>query len=144
MVANGNDEQVDAIKEDEGGIPIMSENDSEGESDLDREDKGFREPEIFERAGITCSGRPFEPWRRRRSATVNPQSESKAFQLFLTHEILLQIHRYKNRKMLELRHLSPLPYGFMSTFSYDEVKTGIGIVLYAGADHDDFTQVADL
>ena len=57
---------------------------------------------------------------------------------------LLHIQRYTNRKVLELRRLVPKIYGFMITFSYVEMKACIGILLYVGADHDNFTEVADL
>ena len=145
-----NDELDDAIGEDageEGDIPIFSIL-SESDSDSDEEDT---QPETFESAGVTYSDRPFEQRKRGRNildfhprTTRNPQCELEAFQLFMSDDILLQVQRYTNREVLDLRRQVPSIYGFMSTFSYDEVKACIGIVLYAGADHDNFTEVADL
>ena len=32
----------------------------------------------------------------------------------------------------------------MATFTFEEIKTCIGTIIYAGADHDNFTEINDL
>ena len=149
QVENGEqllDNSTDGVELEEdssdGDIDLFSEQDSDSDEDNEEE---------FESAGIKYSERPFEHRRRQRNvidfhprASVNPQSELEAFQLFMSDDILLQIQRYTNRKVIELRRVVPKTYGFMSTFSLDEVKACIGIILYAGSDHDNFTEVTDL
>ena len=115
-------------------------------SDTDHEDEGC----VLSRRGIKYSTRPI-PARPRmlniliQSSKViaNPQSEIESFDLFLSEDILRTVLMRTNRKAREIRiTLSRLqPF---KTFSMDELKADLAIILRAGSDRDNFTKLDNL
>ena len=71
---------------------------------------------------------------------ANPRSEIESFELFLTEDIRRTVLKHTNRKAREIRRsLSRLqPF---KTFSMDELKAGLAIILRAVSDKDNFTEL---
>ena len=74
---------------------------------------------------------------------ANPRSEIESFELFLSEDILRTVLMNTNRKAREIRrNLSRLqPF---NSISMDRLKAGLTIVLRAGSDRDNFTELDNL
>ena len=74
---------------------------------------------------------------------ANSRSEIESFERFLSDDILRTVLMHTNRKAKEIRrNLSTLqPF---KTFFMDELKAGLAILLRAGSDRDDFTELDNL
>ena len=78
-----------------------------------------------------------------RSRTLaTPEAEKEAFELFLSADIIRTVQRCTNRKVSDIRCEVRNTYGLMATYTFEEIKTCIGIIIYAGADHDNFTKIS--
>ena len=74
---------------------------------------------------------------------ANPLSEIESFELFLSEDILQTVLMHANRKAREIhRTLSRLQS--FKTFSMDELKAGLAIILRTGSDRDNFTKLDNL
>lgn len=145
-------EPEDGIVDDyEGDIDVVSEHSSSEDSD-DENDANFREQTSdMEANGIHYSREPFENRRRQRNIVedgprnlAHPRSALEAFHLFFTPEMTREILRHTNRKACDVRRESQIVRGFMSNFTYDEICACIGIILRAGLDRDNMTDIGDL
>ena len=74
---------------------------------------------------------------------ANSRNEIESFERFLSDDILRTVLMHTNRKAKEIhRNLSRLqPF---KTFFMDELKAGLAILLRAGSDRDDFTELDNL
>ena len=74
---------------------------------------------------------------------ANPRSEIESFELFLSEDILRTVLRHANRRARDIRRTLSRLQPF-KTFSMDELKAGLGIILRAGSDRDNFTDLDNL
>ena len=75
---------------------------------------------------------------------AHPRSENESFHLFFSEEIIRFIQRQTNRKASDLRRNAGRIYHYMNSFSFEEIEACFGILIYAGADRDNFTDIRDL
>ena len=116
------------------------------DSDTDHQDKEC----VLSRSGIKYSTRPIPARRRMRNiltqsskVIANPRSEIESFELFLSEDILRTVLMHTNRKAREIRRtLSRLQV--FKTFSMNELKAGLAIILRTGSDRDNFTKLNNL
>ena len=157
MQISEEEEETAPVDDDEGNVEIFEENatdeeDEEDEtvnandSDTDHED----EESVLSQSGIEYSTRPIPARRRMRNiltqsskVIANPRSAIESFELFLSEDILRTLLMHKNRKAREilgtLSRLQPF-----KTFSMDELKAGLAIILRAGSNRDNFTELDNL
>ena len=134
----------------EGDIEVVSEQSSSEDSDED--DANLHEEHlVMEANGIQYSREPFENRRRQRNIVedgprnlAHPRFPLEAFHLFFTPEMTREIQRHTNRKACDIRRESKIIRGFMNNFTFDEICACIGIILRAGVDRDNMTDVSDL
>ena len=71
-----------------------------------------------------------------------PKHEVDAFKIFYRPEIILQIVRETNRKARDVRHECKLsPNSVYKNFTSQEVEAGLAIMVRAGMDRDNFTDL---
>ena len=74
-----------------------------------------------------------------------PEHEVDAFKVFYRPEITLQIVRETNRKARDVRHECALPPNYVyKDFTSEEVEAGLAIMIRAGLDRDNFTDLRRL
>ena len=74
-----------------------------------------------------------------------PEHEVDAFKIFYRPEIILQTVRETNRKARDVRHECKLsPNSIYKNFSSQEVEAGFAIMIRAGLDRDNFTDLHSL
>lgn len=137
------DEQVEVEEEDDGNIQIFGD-DSDDEETLD-------DVEFTSAANIQYSSQPFQNRRRQRNiltessrSLAHPRTEIESFLLFIDESMLRTLHRYTNRKAVDLRRTVPRQYNWMDDFTFDDILACIGILLSAGVDRDNFSALEDL
>ena len=70
------------------------------------------------------------------------QTECESFEHMMTDEIMRTVFRYTNRKCREIRRtLSTQNY---HEFSMEEFKAALAVILRAGSDRDNFTELQKL
>ena len=74
---------------------------------------------------------------------ANPRSEIESFELLLSEDILPTVLMHTNRKAREIRRTLSRMQPF-KTFSTDELKAGLAIILRAGSDRDNFAELDNL
>ena len=80
-----------------------------------------------------------------RSRTLaTPETEKEAFEIFLSADIIRTVQRCTNRKVFDVHREARNTYSFMDMFTFEEIKTCIGKIISAGADHNNFTEINDL
>ena len=158
MQISEEEEEPARVVDDEGNVEIFEDNapDKEDEEDeetvnADDSDTNHEDEEcVLSRKGIEYSTRLIPARRRMQNiliqsskAIANPRSEIESFELFLSEDILRTVLMHTNRKSREIhRTLSRLqPF---KTFSMDELKAGLAIILRAGRDRDNFTELDNL
>ena len=158
MQISEEEEKTASVVDDEDSVEIFEENATDEEDEEDEEtvnaddsDTDHEDEEcILSRKGIEYSTRPTPARRRMRNipthsskVIANPQSEIKSFELFLSEDILRTVLMHTNRKAREIRRtlsrLQPI-----KTFSMDVLKAGFAIILRAGSDRDNFTELDNL
>ena len=116
------------------------------DSDTDHEDEEC----VLGRNKFEYSARPIPGRRRMRNiltqsskVIANPGSEIKSFELFLSDDILQTLLMHTSWKAREIRRtLSRLQH--FNTFSTDELKAGLTVILRAGSDRDNITKLDNL
>ena len=158
MQISEKEEETAPVVDDEGNVEIFEENatveeDEEDEktvnaddSDTDHEDEEC----VLSRSGIECSTRPIPARRQMRNiltqsskVIANPRSEIKSFELFLSEDILRTVLMHSSKKAREIRRTLSRLHPF-KTFSMDELKAGLAIILRAGSEKDKFTELDNL
>ena len=74
---------------------------------------------------------------------ANPQSEIESFELFLSKDILRTVLMHTNRKVRQIR-ITVSRRQSLKTFFMDELKAGLAIILRAGSDRNNFTELDNL
>ena len=104
---------------------------------------------IVSRKEIEYSTSPIPARRRMRNiltqsskVIANPR-DIESFKLFLSKDILLTVLMHTNRKAREIRRTLSRLQPF-KTFSMNELKTGLAIILRAGSDRGNFTKLDNL
>lgn len=142
-VAAAGDVEID--NDDEGDIEILSDEESDTNSEVSDDEAN----EVIAN-NIVYSNIPFQARRRDRNIvqprnqTAHPQSELEAFNLFLSEPIIREVLRCTNRKVTDFRRSVPVVRGYMTHFSYDEICACLGILLRAGLDRDNLTDLPEL
>lgn len=135
-----------AIEPFEGDIDVFSEN----ESDFDEDDSTVRPnvEELQSSSGILFSTTPIPSARRSRNilrerprTKATPTCEKESFSLFHTEEILSIVIRETNRKVQHLNHNNNTK---IRLFNRDEISAGIAVLLRAGVDRDNMTDIEHL
>ena len=157
-------EHEDLVEEEEAGVqPDDADEDreevaegdievEEEESEFEDEDEEEEEPaadDILRSAsGVRYSREPIPPALRRRNilrrrprTLSNPTSPLQAFKLFHSDEILSIILRETNRKVQHLNRELNLR---LRNFTRNELLAAIAILLRAGVDRDNFTDITQL
>ena len=71
-----------------------------------------------------------------------PEQVEDAFKIFYRPEIILHIVRETNRKARDVRHECKLsPNCVYKNFTSQEVEAGLAIIIRAGLDRDNFTDL---
>ena len=152
------EEQLGAI-DDEGDIEVAMEGDDEDDednedlspaatnSDTDIDDDGEN---LLSSNGLLYTSRSI--LARRRIGNVltqssrgiaTPQNELESFEHFLSEGIPRTILMHTNRKVRQIRR-SISRSRIAKIFSMDELKADLAIILRAGSDRDNFTELANL
>ena len=116
------------------------------DSDTDHEDEEC----VLGRKGIKYSTRLIPARQRMQNiltqsskVIANPRSEIESFELFLSEDILRTALMHTNRKAREIRRTLSRLQPF-KTFSMDELKAELAIILRAGSDRDNLTELDNL
>ena len=139
------DSDSDISIEEEGSS--SDESISEGQQDSDNEAEGM---EVHWNGMILSKEAPLERRQRRNILTerprplVNPASEKEAFNLFLNEEILRTTLLHTNRKSRELRRGLHHRDSYSLPFTMDELLAGLSLIIRAGSDRDNFTELQNL
>ena len=163
--ANDTEEFANIILDDEGDVDIFEErDDSDTDDDDDFEESVSVEVEdsdeseiddrtydyISSKSGISYTTQEIPNRRRRRNiltqrprVIANPQSESESFEQMLTEEIMRTVLRNTNRKVRELRRTLFKPSNYHN-FSMEEFRSALAIILRAGSDRNNFTELLSL
>lgn len=137
--------------DDEGDLTVQVENisDSDDNSESDNNDTDDFSSDLQNPKGIVYSKTPYQHrirerdiLRERPTTVIQPTSVTESFSLIFTSEILYHILRCTNIKVRSLNS-SPYPRN-KGVFTIDELKACIGVLLRAGADRDNFTDIDDL
>ena len=114
----------------------------------DNDDSSEDEPQVAITAGNATYYNNLFPRRFRSRLTQQPRviavskHEVDAFKIFYRPEIILQIVRETNRKARDVRHECKLsPNSVYKNFISHEVEAGIAIMIRAGLDRDNFTDI---
>ena len=163
-VEDGEDDEE--VVEDDGEVAVDDEGDIEAFEERDDNDTDDDEASSDEAANSDHSdgeGRAFDcipsksgisyttqeiPNRRRRRniltqrprAIATPQTEIESFEHMLTEEIMRTVLRNTNRKVRELRRTLSTPQNYHN-FSMEEFKAALALILRAGSDRDNFTEL---
>ena len=151
QISKKEEEETAPIVDDEGNVEIFEENATDEEmvnannSDTDHEDKEcVLSRKVIEYFTPTISAR-----RRMRNiltqfskVIANPR-DIESFEVFPSEDFLRTVLMHTNRKAREIRRTSSRLQPF-KTFSMDELKAGLAIVLRAGSDRDNFTKLDNL
>ena len=166
-VEDGEDDEE--VVEDDGEVAVDDEGDIEAFEERDDNDTDDDEASSDEAANSDHSdgeGRAFDcipsksgilystqeiPNRRRRRniltqrprAIATPQTEIESFEHMLTEEIMRTVLRNTNRKVRELRRTLSTPQNYHN-FSMEEFKAALALILRAGSDRDNFTELKNL
>jgi len=144
----------DAV-DDEGDIDVFAEMEDEDSDEEERENASESDQEdgddIASPSGVSYTTQQIPARRRRRNimtesprVIAQPQTEKESFELLISEEILRTTLMHTNRKVKEVRrNLQQVSYS-VNTFSMDELKAGLAIILKAGRDRDNFTDLEDL
>ena len=97
------------------------------------------EPPVNEEEGATVRNVITETAR----AVVRLQSEKESFKCLVSEEILRAVLMHTNRKMQQIQRNLHACYS-TNAFSMEELKADIAIVLRAGRDRDNFSDLIDL
>ena len=158
MQISEEEEKTRPVVDDEGNVEIFQENATDEEDEKDEEtmnaddnDTDHEDEEcVLGRSGTEYSTRPIPARRRMRNiltqsfkVIANPRSEIESFELFLSEDTLRTVLMHTNRKAREIRRILSRLQSF-KTFSMDELKAGLAIVLRAGNDRDNFTELDNL
>ena len=145
------------MKNDEDNVEIFEENATDEE---DEEDEETVNPDVsntdhtdeecvLSRKEIEYFTPPIPARRRMRNiltqsskVIANPR-DIESFELFLSKDILPTILMHTNRKAREIRRTLSRLQPF-KTFSMNELKAGLAIILRAGNDRDNFTKLDNL
>ena len=140
------EDRDDEAAEKDGELPIFVEDTASDGEESENEGK-----QSFEVGGIYFIGQPFPERRRFRNVVIErsrtlatPEAEKETFELFLSADIIRTVQCCTNRKVFDIGREARNTYGFMATFTFEEIETCIGIIIYARADHDNFTEINDL
>ena len=166
-VEDGEDDEE--VVEDDGEVAVDDEGDIEAFEERDDNDTDDDEVSSDEAANSDHSdgeGRAFDcipsksgisyttqeiPNRRRRRniltqrprAIATPQTDIESFEHMLTEEIIRTVLRNTNRKVRELRRTLSTPQNYHN-FSMEEFKAALALILRAGSDRDNFTELKNL
>ena len=115
------------------------------DSDTNHDDKEC----VLSRKGIEHSTLPIPAKRRIQNrltqfskVIANPR-DIESFELFLSEDILRTVLMHTKRKTMEIRRTLSKLKSF-KTFSMDELKAELAIILRAGSDRDNFTKLDNL
>ena len=140
------DREEQSVVDDEGDISIYEES---SEND-DSEENEFENENILAN-GIHYTMQPLAVRRRRRNiltpcprTLANPVNEKEAFHLFMHEDILRTILRYTNMKARQVRRSLRRPDNYSLPFSMKELLAGLAIIVRAGSDRDNFTELENL
>ena len=151
-----NEEEVGVIADDEGDVEVFVERGSDS-SDDDEESVNSEEEndqddnnQFLSPSGISYTSRPIPSRRRRRNvltetprAILNPRSEVESFEALISEEILRIILMHTNRKLREIRRSLHVRYPTIN-FLMEELKAGLALILRAGRDRDNFSDLQGL
>ena len=145
--------------DDKGDIEVAMEGDDEDDeddedltpaatnSDTDTDDDGEN---LLSPNGLLCTTRSIPARRRIKNVLTQcsrgiatPQNKLESFEHFLSEGILRTILMHTNRKVREIRRSISRPH-IAKIFSVDELKAGLAIILRAGCDTDNFTELGNL
>ena len=148
-------EEEDVTVDDEGDVEVFVEResdssgndedlvDSEGEMDQDND-------QILSQGGISYTPRPIPRRRHLRNvitetarAVVRLQSEKESLKCLVSEETLRKVLMHTYRKMQQIQRNLRACYS-TNAFSMEELKADIAIVLRAGRDRDNFSDLNDL
>ena len=157
MQISEEEEETAPVDDNEGNVEIFKENatdegDEEDEEtvnandcDTDHEDEEC----VLSRKEIEYSTPPISARQRMRNiltqsfkVIANPR-DIESFELFLSEDILRTVLMHTNRKAREISRTLSTPQPF-KTFSMDELKAGLAIILRAESDRDNFTKLDNL
>ena len=158
MQISEEEEETAPVVDDEGNVEIFEENAADKEDEKDEEtvnaddsDTDHEDEEcVLSRKGIEYSTPPI-PARRRMQNILTQSSkvianfriDIESFKLFLSEDILRTVLMHTNSKAREIRRTLSRLQPF-KTFSMDELKAGLSIILRAGSDRDNFTELDNL
>ena len=148
------DEEV-PLEEKLSDIEVIEEENEDASSDEyqelnDNNDSSEDEAQVTITAGnATYYNNPFPSRIRRRNILTQqpriiaaPEHEVDAFKIFYRSEIILQIVRETNRKATDVRHECKLSLNSVyKNFTSQEVEAGLAIMIRAGLDRDNFTDL---
>ena len=150
------DEEEKTAVDYEGDVKVFVEGESDSSDDeeepVNRESDDEQDDDwVVSPSGILYTSQPIPTRRRQRNiiteaprAIAQPQNEKESFECLVSEEIFRTIFLHTNRKLREIqRTLYQVRYP-TSMFSMDELKAGIAIMLRAGCDRDNFTDLRDL
>lgn len=138
----------DSSDGDEGDVPVFEESSSETDSNssdientsslITADDISYRSeplpPRLRRRNILTEVGRPL----------VNPETEKDSFELFFSEEILRTVLMQTNRKTRQIRRNLRNASNYSRPFSMSELKAALAIIIRAGSDRDNFTELENL
>ena len=141
------------VIDDEGDIEACEEESSDSENE---DSDSFDSNEEDHETDIVCGDikyrrNPYSSDTRARNiltekprALCSPASEMESFLLFFDEDLIRHILRYTNRKVSDVRHdHKPAPY-YMKHFTYDELLACFAIIIRAGVDRDNMSDLQDL
>ena len=150
------DEKEKTAVDNEGDVEVFVEGESDSSDDeeepVDQESDNEQDNDwVVSPSGISYTSQPIPTGIRQRNiiteapkAITQPQSEKESFECLVSEEIFRTILFHTNRKLREIkRNLHQVRYP-TSMFSMDELKASIAIMLRAGCDRDNFTDLRDL
>ena len=155
-----NDEEI-AI-DDEGDVDVFEEID-DNDTDYDdgassdenaNADQSDEEDRLFDyipsRSGISYTTQEIPNRRRRRNTLAQtprpiatPQTECESFEHMIIKKIMQTVLRYTNRKSREVRRTLSTPQNYHD-FLMEEFKAALAVILQAGSDRENFTELQNL
>ena len=155
-----NDEEI--AVDDEGDVEVFEEID-DNDKDYDdgassdentNSDQSDEEDRLFDckpsRSGISYTTQEIPNQRRRRNTLTQtprviatPQTECESFKHIITEEIMRTVLRYTNRKCREVRRILSTSQNYHD-FSMEKFKAALAVILLAGSDRDNFTELQTL
>jgi hypothetical protein len=146
------DSDFEDIVDDEGDIDVFSEgSDSSDSSESDEEEVEDLEDvgDLDNPKGIVYSKTPYPPHLLRRNVLtqrprtlIHPVSAKDSFHSLLTEQMCYHVLRCTNIKVRSL-HRAPYPRNH-GPFTYCEFQACLAILIRAGVDRDNFTDLHDL